>query len=351
MQANIESDAAVIPSVSVVIPAYNAGGTLVAALLSVLGQTTPPTEIIVVDDGSTDDTAAILKQFGDQVKAVHQKNGGLAVSRAAGIAIAKGDFIALFDADDICEPERLAVQLAYMTLHPDVLLVGTDFSAFDEQGVMSSSFAQSYYGAFSRYPQGLQGIFPAQEYFRYPGDETPPGFKAFRGKVYEKLVLGNFIHPPTVMFRRSALDLVGNFDTAAGSMCDWDWIMQVSKHGPIGFIAHDLLRYRISATQMSSERHRYRRAVDNIRILNRIRARDADIYNRYHREFEAKQGACCLDAADAFCEDNRLDALKWLFQGLACHHYYNGQVPRILAKMLMPSGLRNTVRQLRKKPG
>lgn len=350
MQANTGSDSAVVPSVSVVIPAYNAGGTLAAALLSVLGQTTPPMEIIVVDDGSTDDTAAVLKQFGDQVKAIHQKNGGLAASRAAGIALASGDFIVLFDADDICEPERLAVQLDFMNLHPEVLLVGTDFSAFDEQGVMTSSLAQSYYGAFSRYPQGLQGIFPTQEYFKSPGDDTPPGIKAFRGKVYEKLVLGNFIHPPTVMFRRSALDLVGNFDTAAGSMCDWDWIMQVSKHGPIGFIARDLLRYRISATQMSSERHRYRRAVDNIRILNRIHARDPDIYNRYRREFQAKQGACCIDAADAICEERRLDALKWLFRSLVSHHYYSAQVPRILAKMLMPSGMRNTVRQLRKKP-
>ena len=348
MQANKTGGA---PTVSVVIPAYNAARTLAEALHSVLAQTMPPMEIIVVDDGSTDDTAAVLRQFGDKVKTLHQPNSGLAATRRAGIEMATGDLIALFDADDICEPDRLALQVAYLCAFPEVLLVTTDFSTFNEQGHVMPAFAQSYYGAFKRYPHGINDIFPVHEQLELAeGIASVTSIKTFRGRVYEKLVLGNFIHPPTVMFRRAVLELVGNFDPAAGAMCDWDWIMQASRHGQVGYIAQDLLRYRISPNQRSSERYRYRRSVGNIHILDRIRDRDPEIYQRYKGEFEGKKGRYCLDAADAVCEEDRIDALRWLLRGMLRYGCFNGQCVRILAKMLMPARLRDGFRKMRNKP-
>ncbi|MEC5218327.1 glycosyltransferase involved in cell wall biosynthesis [Actimicrobium sp. GrIS 1.19] len=336
------------PGISVVIPAFNAAATLEEALHSVFLQTTTiPLEVIVVDDGSTDGTAEVLRRFGSAVTTLHQPNSGLAEARRAGIAMARGDYIALFDADDICEPERLAMQSAYLAQRPEVLLVASDFSAFNDDGSLGASFGQSYYGAFRRYPRGVPDIFSVQEEFgTAQGTSSGCSVASYRGLIYEKLVLGNFIHPPTVMFRRTVLDLVGNFDPEAGSMCDWDWIMQVARQGQIGFLKRDLLRYRISSSQMSGARYRYRRAVDIIRVLERLRRRDPEIYQLHRREFDEKQGAFSLDAADAVCEEDRIAAFGWLWRSVLRYRHVETRSARILAKLCMPSWLRGLARQI-----
>jgi glycosyltransferase involved in cell wall biosynthesis len=338
-------------AVSAVIPAFNSGKTLAEALESVLSQSAPPLEVIVVNDGSTDDTAAVLKRFSGKVKVITQSNAGLAAARRAGIAHAMGDLVALFDADDICEPDRLAVQAAYMDSRPEVLLCCTDFSAFDSDGPVAGSFSQTYYGAIGRQPGGLAGIFPIHEEFPFPASLRDAGpaqtMRTYRGSVYDKLVLGNFVHPPTIMFRRDILKDVENFDPRAGSMCDWDWIMQVARHGQIGYIAQPLLRYRLSPSQMSAERFRYRRAIDTLLILQRLERRDPQVYQRFKRELDAKRAIYCLDAADAICEENRMRSIGWLFQGAVVRKQVTGRSFRILAKTLLPSQMRQVIRQLR----
>ncbi len=94
--------------ISVVIPSYNAGRWLAASLDSILAQTRPPGEIVVVDDGSTDDTAALLATYRDRVRVVRGTHAGLAAARNLGLAVARGDWIAFHDADDVALPDRLA---------------------------------------------------------------------------------------------------------------------------------------------------------------------------------------------------------------------------------------------------
>ncbi len=101
-----------IPTVSVVIPCFNAGRFLRAAIDSALGQTVPPLEVIVIDDGSTDDSAAIAESFGSPVHVIRQRNHGESHARNRGIEFARGDWIALLDADDVWTPEKTAIQLA-----------------------------------------------------------------------------------------------------------------------------------------------------------------------------------------------------------------------------------------------
>lgn len=96
-------------SVSVVIPTYNRAGTVAAAIESALAQQDPPDEIIVVDDGSTDETAAVLAGFGGRIIALPQANAGVSGARNAGIARAKGDWVAFLDSDDVWAPERIAI--------------------------------------------------------------------------------------------------------------------------------------------------------------------------------------------------------------------------------------------------
>src|SRR5437588_13065345 len=93
--------------ISVVIPTYNYGQYIDAAIQSALAQSLPPDEIIVVDDGSTDDTESIVSRFNGKVKLVRQHNLGPSAARNAGAALAQGDYVAFCDADDMCLPTKL----------------------------------------------------------------------------------------------------------------------------------------------------------------------------------------------------------------------------------------------------
>ena len=110
-------------TVSVVVPAYNAEPTLAEALASALGQTVPPHEVIVVDDGSTDGTAAVAESFAPGVVLVRQENAGAGPARNRGVERATGDFFAFLDADDLWEPEKLELQLAAFDANPGLEVV------------------------------------------------------------------------------------------------------------------------------------------------------------------------------------------------------------------------------------
>ena len=110
-------------SISVVIPAYNSAAQLARALDSVLAQTRPAEEILVVDDGSTDATAEVARSYGDAVRLIAQANAGAAAARNAGIRAARGTWIAFLDADDEWLPDRLALQTDILDRRPDLVWV------------------------------------------------------------------------------------------------------------------------------------------------------------------------------------------------------------------------------------
>lgn len=112
------------PRVSVLIPCYNAGRYLAEALDSVLAQTYRDFEIIVVDDGSTDDSAAVAARY-PQVRYFHHIHSGISVTRNLCLSKAEGEFVVFLDADDLWVPEKLAKQVAYLDSHPDCPLVFT----------------------------------------------------------------------------------------------------------------------------------------------------------------------------------------------------------------------------------
>jgi glycosyltransferase involved in cell wall biosynthesis len=123
--------------ISVVIPAYNAERFLPRCLKSVFAQTLKPMEVIVVDDGSTDNTAAVAAALGATV--ISQANGGVAAARNLGIRNASGEWIALLDADDRWAPEKLERQAALV--RPETVLVYTGIRFFDDQGIRSEQLA------------------------------------------------------------------------------------------------------------------------------------------------------------------------------------------------------------------
>ncbi len=119
-------------SISVVIPTFNCGRYLRETITSTLGQTAPPFDIIVVDDGSTDDTAQIVAEFGASVKYVHQENAGVSPARNRGLEMASGDWVMFLDADDRLEPDALAVLGAAATGLEAGVVYGNKHTMSDE---------------------------------------------------------------------------------------------------------------------------------------------------------------------------------------------------------------------------
>ena len=337
------------PLVSVVIPAHNASRTLRETLDSVFAQNYAPLEVVVVDDGSTDDTWKVLASFGDSIRVIRQPQGGIARSRNAGVHAASGPLIALLDADDLCEPDRIATQVEVLRRFPQIVLCSSDFSAFDSNGSLGDSYCGTYYrqcsaamgGPAARYSHRASidvGVGPA------PIGGERRDVQVYYGSVYGELVHGNFVHPPTVMFRRELLDEVGLFDVDVSIVCEWDWFVKVARVGDLGFIDRPLLRYRRSATQISAN---WRTSLDSLQVARRICGRDPSLYAREPGRFRRHFGHLSLDAASACVEHDRWKALRLLIDGSLRYRTLHKSMLRTLAKAVLPEPLRERVRRLR----
>jgi len=145
------------PTVSVVIPCYNAAPFLRETLDSVLSQTQPALEVIVVDDGSTDDSAAIAESYGPPVRVIRQANGGESVARNRGIEEAKGDWIAFLDADDVWKADKLERQLAAVDAE-DVVCVHTNHLLFGRENRVQDFSEVSDELRYSRLHMATNGV-------------------------------------------------------------------------------------------------------------------------------------------------------------------------------------------------
>jgi glycosyltransferase involved in cell wall biosynthesis len=229
------------PLVSVVIPTYNRAYCLARTIDSVLGQTYPRFEILVVDDGSTDDTPALVRsRFGGEprIKYIYQPNGGVAAARNRGIAEAQGDCLALLDSDDIWRPWKLELQVACLSWASDAGMVWTDMEAIDPAGqVFSPRYLREMYSAYRWFSQ--EQLFPR----RYRLAQVAPRLQAVVGEaalcvgdIYSPMIMGNLVHTSTVLIRRDRLALVKGFNESLRySGEDYDFHLRTCREGIVAF--------------------------------------------------------------------------------------------------------------------
>lgn len=122
------------PQISVIIPVYNGDRYIVQALESILNQTYSATEIIIIDDGSTDNTHQVLQSYEKQVRYIYQENQGVSVARNHGIELSQCEFIAFLDADDVFLPDKLAIQLAIFAENPELSIVQSGWRRINQNG-------------------------------------------------------------------------------------------------------------------------------------------------------------------------------------------------------------------------
>jgi glycosyltransferase involved in cell wall biosynthesis len=220
------------PLISVVIPAFNAGAFIEATLDSVLGQTYARREVIVVDDGSTDDTAGRVARYGPAVRCLRQVNAGPCAARNAGVAAAAGEYLAFLDADDVWLPEALATQHAIAAAHPASGLVACDGIAVDGDRVITE-----------RLLWGPLATRLAVE----PGG-------VLTSHLYREMVAQCPITTPgQALIPRAVMEHVGPMRTERHSG-DWEYYLRIAARYPITVHRHRLVRYYYRSSSASGPR-------------------------------------------------------------------------------------------------
>jgi GT2 family glycosyltransferase len=234
------------PTVSVVIPTYNRAGWLPGAVGSVLAQTAAVLEVLVVDDGSTDNSAEVCAGFPAPVRYIRQKNAGVSAARNRGMGEARGEFIALLDSDDLWVPEKLAVQLALHAARPEL--------GWSATGALTIAPDDSI-------PAGVQGferifaVFEAEQvsaerFFDRWLDRIPLRvggtlYRAWVGDFFAPLFLGNFILPSAVLIRADLVRQVGGFNEAFRLAEETEFFHRVAAAAPGAMVSAPLSRYRV----------------------------------------------------------------------------------------------------------
>ena len=193
--------------VSIVIPTYNRADFVREAIASVLQQDYPDVDLIVVDDGSRDDTAAVVSGFGPAVRYLYQENRGVSAARNRGVASSTGDLIAFLDSDDLWLPSKVSAQVAYFKAHPDMQACHTD-EIWIRRGVRVNE----------RRVHRKQG-----------------------GWQFLASLPRCLISPSAIMMRRTLWDRLGGFDATLPACEDYDLWLRLTAIVPVGFLPQRLV--------------------------------------------------------------------------------------------------------------
>lgn len=224
--------------VSVVIPTYNHDAFIIDAITSVLEQSYPINEIIVVDDGSFDNTSFLLDKFGSDIIVIKQKNQGVAIARNAGARVCKSTLLAFLDSDDIWNPQKIEKQIRVYSKNPAVGLVHCGVVDVDEHGNLLRTRLD-----------GLEGSVATE-------------MLLFRRSV----ILGG---GSGVVIPRNIFENVNGFDPKMSTSADWDLYFRIAAKWPVSYTPEPLLKYRVHSGNM----HR------NVEIMKN------DMLNAYNKIF------------------------------------------------------------------
>jgi glycosyltransferase involved in cell wall biosynthesis len=238
------------PAVTAVLPTYNRGWVLAEAVDSVLAQDYPALELIVVDDGSTDDTPRLLAGYGERIRVIRQERGGVSAARNRGIAAARGDYIAFLDSDDLWRPRKITSQVAFFRSCPEARICQTD------------------------------------EIWIRRGRRVNPGYRHKKpsGSIFKASLALCLVSPSAVMIERSLFDEVGLFDEALPACEDYDMWLRISWKYPVFLIQEALTVKRGGHADQLSKSH----GLDRYRIHALLKIIDSGVLSAPQRKAAIK---------------------------------------------------------------
>ena len=219
------------PKVSVIIPTFNRAALLKLALDNVLAQRYRDLEIIVVDDGSTDATAATVAAYGERVRYLHHANCGLNASRNRGAAVARGEFLAFLDDDDLWEPCFLELQLALLMRFPQAAFAFSNFSILRGTERVSRDGLRGWHPAadFATLFGGAQLLSPAQ--LGIEPSALPGKLPVYLCDIHAASLHGPWVLPAAALVRRAAIPEVLKFAEFDSTCGDWEFFARLAHHG------------------------------------------------------------------------------------------------------------------------
>jgi glycosyltransferase involved in cell wall biosynthesis len=270
------------PEVSVIIPAFNRANLIARTIDSVLGQTYPACHVILVDDGSTDGTDAVVaaRYAGNpRVRVLREENRGVSAARNAGLAAATGDYVAFLDSDDVWRPWKLDVQVACLErlrAH-GVGMLWSDMDLVDDDGAVTCASAnRSQYAAYGLF--SMAEMFSASAGLEELAPDVAahaPGVRVHWGDVYRCIALGNLCPTPSVILTRERAQKVGGFDESMRTGEDHAYHLRTCSFGPAAFLDVATFSYRKGARdQLTAREHRLLIAENSLKTFEDVLARD-----------------------------------------------------------------------------
>ncbi len=262
--------------VSVIIPTYNRSELCRQAAESVLAQTYSDVEVLIVDDGSADDTRDVVSKLDDRVRYIRQDNAGVSAARNRGLQEARGAYIAFLDSDDLWLPWKLEAQISLLKRRPSPGMVWTDMIAVDEAGnELCEAYLRRMYQAY-RY-------FSPEKHFRSSwtiGEiylDCPDLWndcRCYEGNIFPWMFMGNLVHTSTVLLRRERQEKVGFFDvTLLKSGEDYDFHSRTCRLGDVAFMDFPTIHYRVGAAdQLTQNEHMVWIARNNLKTVLKMLA-------------------------------------------------------------------------------
>ena len=337
--------------VSVIIPTYNRAHIIRRAIESALSQTYPRLQVLVLDDGSSDNTRAIAETFGSRVSYARQPNAGVSAARNLGMRHARGEFIAFLDSDDRWRPWKIEAQISALARHPEAGLAWTDMAAVDDTDqLLDARYLRKMYSAYDRVD-----ISKTLNYVDTLADLSSTAPKELssaavhEGDLSSAILLGNLIHTSTVLFRRSWCARTGGFDQSyerAGE--DYEFYIRLSSVGPVIFIDAPSTLYQIGvADQLTAAPMVLEIARNNLRAIQKWLpelggqvALSPRVIRRRVSESFAWVGEAELDAG------HRMMAARRFSQSLAVMPALDKRT-LLLISCALPSKVRDSLRAVR----
>ena len=319
------------PLVSVIMPTHNCAAFIADAIESVLAQTYAECEILVVDDGSTDNTSTVLAPYRNKIRYLHQAKRGCAGARNAAIGEARGELIALLDADDIWFPNKLELQVEALRAHPDTGLCFTDFVEFDESGVIMHSRLNSRANArtwFERHRVGQTDVAC--------------------GAMYKELLQANWIQTSSVVVPKATLVDVGVFDEAMVIGEDYDFWLRIARTHPLVCVNRVLSGYRYLRQSLCGPlESRYIIHNRNVGQVLEKHLREESVPSSLRSLAAQKVGQCYWAVGWAIFGENRLaEARELLWRGFR-HHPFHRLMWLYWCASFLPIGIVEAIRRMK----
>ncbi len=241
-----------MPIVSVIIPTFNRASQLEEAVESVLAQSLKDVEIIVVDDGSTDDTATRMRKYTGSVTLLRQEQSGASVARNKGVTAAQGEFIAFLDSDDLFLPDHLQESVDFLREEPQIDFVFGDIEKFNTEGVVMPTFFKG---------KSIESI---------PFEDKGSDRRVFRHSIFSDLFAGNFIPTPTLVVRRACFAKTGLFNPEYRYLNDTEMYLRMTRLFLGGYFNRVVARVRVGEDNLTHPKWNEVRARTKLKLLKSL---------------------------------------------------------------------------------